>query len=108
MTTEYILEQPIEALLSEIGDNDITRLYNESEDIFNQMVLHYGDSPEELFEQVISYFQLITGKNFDKNRLSSITTYIRECIDDSSIDDCPNCLLDRFIRIILIACYEHK
>ena len=108
MTTEYILEQPIEALLSEIGDNDITRLYNESEDIFNQMVLYYGDSPEELFEQVISYFQLITGKNFDKNRLLSITSYIRECINDSSIDDCPNCLLDRFIRIILIACYEHK
>lgn len=103
MTIDKIFFDNIDDILFTLGDDDITRLYHDSEQYFDHIV-YSSDTDEEIVDRCIQFFSTITGKKIGKKDLLGTREHFTSCIENSPTNEgLSQCLREAMIRVTILA-----
>jgi hypothetical protein len=103
MKIDTILFGEIDDILFTLGDNDISRLYQDSQQYFTDIV-SASSSDAEIVDRCMNFFSTISGKKIRKGDLLGTREHFRSCIENSRTDEeLSQSLREAMIRVTILA-----
>jgi len=97
-----IFDLPILDLLQRYNDNDLIKLYKDTEQFMVDTITD-SEYNDDIIVECIALINRVTGKKITTQSHQSTTDYLCECIESSSDPSVvAECLRDHIIRILLL------